>query len=285
MKLENFGEVIKKGLFRRMAFSSAKEYSCDKGDLTLTSKGLIIKCENRWSKLLSFSLFRFSVSDKILEVRDLYNRPRFNFVIDESEEWQKAIQSLRMQEVTKLMKDMNEKDLKRPLELREIFDMKPEARKRLYKEIMKARQEYLLKNMKFNLHVYSQAHKVKDRKLKAFIVAHSYVAWYEWLKSVLYMIHKAKFGKGPKNDDELMKFLDNYPSWKFLMDTSRWDIKPNQMRNCVSHERFFFDYRTAELVFIAEKEKRVPLRDLTWKIFPMANFYSSLVNYLHSAEK
>lgn len=77
-----------------------------------------------------------------------------------------------------------------------------------------------------------------------------------------------------------MKFLDGYPSWKVSLDTKEWGIRANQIRNCVSHEKFYFDYKTSELVFMAKKEKRVRLRDIRFKIYPMASFYATLLDSL-----
>jgi hypothetical protein len=122
-------------------------------------------------------------------------------------------------------------------------------------------------------------HGIKDCKLKAFIVAHSYVALYEWTKRLLSKIYKAKFGKGPTNDEELLSFLDDYHHGKFF-GYNRMGIRANQIRNCVSHEKFYFDYKLSELVFMANKEKRVRFRELEMKIYQMSHFYVTLLRSL-----
>jgi len=78
-----------------MTFASAKSYSCSKGELTLTSRSLSIDCENRWSKVLPISQFRFEVWGENLDVYDYYGKLRFRFAFDESEEWNKAFQTIQ----------------------------------------------------------------------------------------------------------------------------------------------------------------------------------------------
>lgn len=84
---------------------------------------------------------------------------------------------------------------------------------------------------------------MKDRKLKAFLIAHSYVAWYEWTKKLLEKVFKANKGVGPKDDKELLNYLDEYPYLRKSLDTTKWGIRANRIRNCVSHELFYFDYK------------------------------------------
>ena len=164
-----------------------------------------------------------------------------------------------------------------PKELQKILDMKPEALRRLYNDISKELKPFETKSIRFILDMYdmlSAPGRISNRKLRAFIVAHCYVALYERTKKLLYKIYKAKFGKGPKNDEELMKFLDDYPLSKSLLDTSEWGIKTNQVRNCVSHGKFYFDYKNSVFVFMVKKEKRIPLRELWRKALPMAHLNS-----------
>jgi len=70
-------------------------------------------------------------------------------------------------------------------------------------------------------------------------------------------------------------FLD-----KKLFYTTKWGLKANQIGNCVSHEKFYFDYRNSELVFMTEKEKRVRLRDLSRKMHILADFYIELFRFV-----
>jgi len=121
---------------------------------------------------------------------------------------------------------------------------------------------------------------LKNRKLKAYIVAHSYVAWYEWVKGLLSKIYKAKIGKGPENDEELIRYLNGYPSLGIL-NTEEWGIKANQIRNCVAHERFYYDYKYSELVLIVErKEKRIRLREVELRLTSISYTYSKLLKFL-----
>lgn len=275
-----YQKIVKRDAFKGMPFASAKKYKCEKGRLTLTSKGILIECEHHWSKLLPISRFCFEAWNDKLEVKDYYGKLRFSFIIDNPESWNEAIQNMKTRWLGRVMMDANEREQRRPAELKNLFDIEPQGLKKLYEATRKEREEYERKNIRFNLVIQGQLEKVKNRKLRAFIIAHSYVAWYEWIKKLLYKIHKAKFGKGPANDNELMKFLDGYPSLKYLLHRPEWEVRPNQIRNCVSHERFFFDYRAGELVFMTKKEQRVPLRDFRWAINPMANLYGILLRSL-----
>jgi hypothetical protein len=268
---------IKKATFRRMTFASSKKYFCSKVELILTSKNFTIVCKNHWALSLPLHKFRFESLGENLEVYDnYYGRLRFRLAINGPEEWAKAIQAIKYEEVRRIfyLKPDLEGELKR------LLTLNPDALKDLLRHVRKEMDEYQRRNIQFNLEIQDKTEKVQDRKLKAFMIAHIYVAWYEWVKNLLYKIHKAKMGKGPKDDNELLKFLENYPSLKHYMDTSDWGMNPNQIRNCIAHERFFFDYKTGELLFMAGKEKRVRLFDLRGQIRPMIHFYFSFLDYL-----
>ena len=274
-------EIVKKGAFKGLAYSSAKRYTCKKGELILTTKNLLMNCEGSWSKVFPIREIRLEAWDENLEVRDIwYGKLLFKLIIDEPEEWEEAFHEVKSEWLSETMKRLWEKEKKRPIELKKLLDIKPEAVKKLYDDLQKERIQYERKNIRFNLDIQTLLEGTKNRKLKAFIVAHSYVAWYEWTKRLLSKIYKAKFGKGPANDRELIKFLDNFPSWKGYLDTTRWGISANQIRNCVSHEKFYFDYKNSGLVFMTKKEKRVRLRELRGGIYSLSHFYITLLKAL-----
>lgn len=158
--------------------------------------------------------------------------------------------------------------------------MTPEALKKLWNATLEDRMQFRNRNIGFNLEIQRLAGDLRNRKLKAFIVAHSYVAWYEWTKGLLYRIFKAKLGNGPKSDKELREFLDSYPSLRVL-NTEEWEIEANQIRNCVAHEKFYFDYKSSNLVFVVEeKEKRIRLRELELKLGSISHTYGELLDCL-----
>jgi hypothetical protein len=65
------------------------------------------------------------------------------------------------------------------------------------------------------------------------------------------------------------------------LDTREWGINANQIRNCVAHERFYYDYKHSELVFTVEKkEKRIRLRELRWRFISIAHTYATLIQSL-----
>ena len=276
-------KLVKRGVFKGLAYSSVKRYTCEKGELILTTENLCINCEGSWTKTFPNEEIRLETWRGTLEVRDFwYGKLRFKLIIDEPEKWKETFDKMRFKKSIEAYKRLYEEAEKRPKELEKLLDLSPKALRRLYDDTQKERQQYERKNIRFNLDIQMSwlYNGVKNRKLKAFIVAHSYVAWYEWTKRLLSKIYKAKFGKGPRNDEELMKFLEDCPSLKGFLDTTEWGIRANQIRNCVSHEKFYFDYKPSELVFMAKKEKRIRLRDLKTKILPMSHFYVTLLDSL-----
>lgn len=277
-------KVVKKGAFKGVAYPSAKKYACEKGELILTPKNLLINCEGSWSKTFPINEIRLEARGENLEVYETwYGKLLFKLIINEPEEWKEAFDKLITKWLRESIETYRERGLQRPIELKKLFDISPEALKKLYDDTRKESLQFRRKNIRFNLEIQGLVRTFKNRKLKAFTIAHSYVAWYEWTKRLLYKIYKAKFGKGPKNDEELMKFLDDYPSWKVLLDTKEWGIGANQIRNCVAHENFYFNYKASELVFMVKekKEKRVRLRDLEIKVLPISNLYATLLRSLN----
>lgn len=273
--------VVKRGVFKRIAYSKAKKHTCEKGELILTTKNLLIDCEGRWTKTFPIKEYlRLEALDGSLEVYDGYSQLRFRLIIDEPNQWKETFDNLIFERISELSKRMFKRETRRPMELERLLDLDSEALKKLYNNLRKERIQFERKNIRFNLGIQTKYWTIKDRKLAAFIIAHSYVAWYEWTKRLLSKIFKAKVGKGPTNDAELMEFLEDYPSWKGYLDTTGWGIKANQIRNCVSHEKFYFDYKNSELVFMTKKEKRIRLRDLKRRILSMSHFYSTVLSSL-----
>lgn len=276
--MQHYKKVVKKGSFK-IAYSRAKKYACEKGDLILTPRNLIMKCKGSWSKIFPIEEVGFEVKDKKLEIYESwYGKPLFRLVLDEPEKWVHEFDKLSSKWIQKVYENGLEVARKRPEELKKLLDIDRDALRKLYNDIRKERL-FRIKNFKFNFEIQWLARHLKNRKLKAFIIAHSYVAWYERTKQLLYKIYKAKFGKGPKNDGELLRFLDDYPSWKVLLDTERWGIKSNQIRNCVAHEKFYYDYKPSEIVFIVKinKEKRIRLRELQIVLYPMLHLHSTIL--------
>jgi hypothetical protein len=275
--------VIKRGEFNDVSYSCAKKYFCKKGQLTLTKNSLSIECKGTWSKVFPILNVDLRAEENgLLVVYDIthYGRLFLKLMVDNPKEWETALNKVKNEEIEKYMHEFYQRESKEPEELERIFDISPELLRKLFDELRKEKISFENKNVLFNFYVQDLMRKVRNRKLQAFMVAHNYVAMYEWTKRFMSKIYKAKLGKGPTNDEELMIFLDDYPSWKYLLDTSEWDIKPNQIRNCVAHQKFYFDYRSSELVFMLGKEKRVPLNELRRMVGPMAHFYSTLLTSL-----
>ena len=272
-------KVIRKGSFQKVAFSSAKKLVCDEGELTLTSERLLIDCKGFWSRSFPIRHIHLEAKDKNLEVYDSwYGKLLFRLIVDDAEEWVKAFQ--KIENALGSMKEFWERQRKKPEELNKLFELKPETLRKILAEIRKERLHFGQKNIDFILTIQDLIKTTNNRKLKAFILAHCYVAWYEWTKNLLSMIYKGKFGKGPRDDKELIKFLGGFPSLGVL-DTTEWGINANQIRNCVAHERFYFDYKHSELVFtVKKKEKRIRLLELRWRFVSIAHTYATLIQSL-----
>lgn len=263
-------------------YSSAKKYHCEEGELILTKEDFSLNCNEGWTRTFDNDDIRLGVSEGYLEIDDFwYGRLLFKLAVDDPLAWRESFNEIKREKSMQYYKQFL-RDEKRPIEMKKLFEVSPKAIKKLYDDTRKEREQFQRKNIKFNLDIQQSYLRwgMKDRKLKAFITAHSYVAWYEWTKRLLSKVFKAKKGKGPENDEELMKFLDDYPSLKHSLDTTKWGLRANQIRNCVSHEKFYFDYKNSELVFMAKKEKRVRLRDLRLKIFAMSGFYINLLKFI-----
>lgn len=270
-------QIVKKGTFKGVASTSSEKYACKKGELILTSKSFSINCERSWSKTIPIEGLDLEAQDGKLEIRFGFYRTHFlKLIVDDPEDWVECFKKVSFQWLQNATERYDLMEIERPKELEKLLDMKPKALRKLYDDISKEWKPFETKSIRFILDMYVVSGRIRNRKLRAFIIAHCYVAFYERTKRLLYKIYKAKLGKGPKNDEELMEFLDDYPSWKFLLDTSEWGIKPNQVRNCVSHGKFYFDYRSSNFVFMVKKEKRIPLRELWRIIIPMSHLYSSV---------
>ena len=274
-------EIVKKGDFKGIVYSSAKKYACENGELILAQKTLTIKCEENWSKSFRNKEISLQLWNRELEVHDRwYGRLLFKLVVDKPEQWIETFVKLKTESIRVLRLGLFEVQRRRQEELKRLFEIDTKALKRIYDEIRKEQLLFGTKKDNFNYEILEICANLKNRKLRAFVSAHSYVAWYEWTKQLLNKIYKARFGEGPKSDQELIQFLEGYPTLGIL-DTEEWGIEANQIRNCVSHERFFYDYRPSELVFIVKnKERRVRLRELEVSLVFMVQAYRRLTKFL-----
>jgi len=77
----------------------------------------------------------------------------------------------------------------------------------------------------------------------------------------------------------LIRFLSGYPSLGiFSFFSEEWEIEANQIRNCVAHERFYYDYKHSEIVFIVNgKEKRIRLREIEFRLLSISHTYWKLL--------
>ena len=280
MQVDN-ERIVKKGAFQRVSFSSSKRFSCDKGELILTEKHLQVNCEGSWFRTFPRNEIRIEVHGKTIEIYDRwYNRLLFRIIVSNGEEWTKAYREMLTRLQKRWINELQERREKSQDEWNQLFELPMPTLMKLYTEIRDERNEFRRKNISFNFDVQRAARTLRNRKLKAFVIAHSYVSWYEWTKGILSKIYKAKLGCGPKNGRELLKFIREYPSLNVL-NTREWEIEANQIRNCVAHENFYYDYRSSNLVFIVDKkEKMVRLRQLELSCSYMSNIYQKLLNYL-----
>ena len=97
-------KCLKKGVFKGMTYVCARKYLCQKGELTLTEKNLIVSCRGHWSKTIPVMEVRLEGLRNSLSVRTiLYNRLLFTLTVDQAEEWEKALGEIifdRMKDVS-----------------------------------------------------------------------------------------------------------------------------------------------------------------------------------------
>lgn len=243
--IQGISEIIKQGKFK-VDYSSARKYLYDEGNIILTPNKLLLICGEKWKRIFDYDDIDLGVWEGCLEIIDFYHgKIWFKLKIDEPAVWRESFDKIRDEKISQMWDELYFGGEKRSKEMKRLFDISQEAIMKLYNETRKEREQFLRKNIHFNLGIQGSYLKrsVKDRKLKAFIIAHSYVAWYEWTKKLLRKVFKAKKGKGLKDDEELLNFLDGYPFLRKALDTTKWGLRANQIRNCVSHEKFYFDYK------------------------------------------
>ena len=278
-------EIIKQGIFN-VRYSSAKKYQHEKGKLPLTNKSFSLIFNNNPNRNFGNDQIRLQVSNGCLKVYDTYHSKLwFTLLVDEPQEWKQIFDKNKMEKTNRHIIEMYATKEQKQKELQKLFDMSPQALKKLYQDTLKEREQFQRKNIRFNLEIQSSYlyEGTKDQKLRAFVVAHSYAAWCEWITKILGKVMKAKTGKGPDKKNPLSDFLDDYPTLKKSMYTTDWEIKLNQLRNCVAHERFYFDYKHSEIVFMDEKEKRIRLTELRSRLLWLKNCYVELLHFLEES--
>jgi len=275
-------EAIRRAYFQKVAFSSYKKLVCGEGELTLTLNRLLIDCKNSWSRSFPIDDIRLEGWDNNLEVREFHwGRLLFRLIIGDAEEWANVVRQIQYESAYRTLEEIEECNRKKPEELDKLFDIEQVALRGIVKDIRKKRLDFGQRNINFILGVQELTRTMNNRKLKAFILAHCYIAWYDWEKNLLLTIYKWKYGKGPNNDEELIKFFEeNFPSLGIL-NTRELGIKANQLRNCIAHEKFYYDYRCSELVLmVTGKLKRIPLREMQRRFLIMTSTYSMLIQSL-----
>ena len=94
-------------------------------------------------------------------------------------------------------------------------------------------------------------------------------------------VYKYKTGKKPKSDEELLAYMNQFPRLNpFNNFTKQIGLNANQIRKCISHEKYYFDYKSSQLVFTNKKEFRVALKDFETLIVLLANFNKELEFYI-----
>lgn len=116
---------VKKGTFK-VAYSSAKRYACEKGELTLTTKNLLINCEGNWSKTFPIIEIRLEAWEENLEIYDIwYGKLLFKLIVDESKEWKEAFDKVNFEWASARWDELFERSEKRQTELKKLLDLNP----------------------------------------------------------------------------------------------------------------------------------------------------------------
>lgn len=264
--------IIKSGSFDKVIYSSDKVADFP-GELVLTINHLYIK-SRRWSSAFFFDAIQMEERNGLLAIMKNSGRVLFKLQVKNAKEWQEISLKLFKKKVEIIWLEL-ELSQATPVDFSNLLDVGVERIKKMY---YKRQQNSVLKhNINFNISIMELLRNQKNRKLKSYMLAHSFATWYEWTKTRLNEIYKCKFGKGPMNDEELLKFMEQYPKLHpFAIFNEAYGINANQIRNCIAHEKYFFDYKNNELVFVFNRECRISLRDLEQVTFMLANFVTDL---------
>ncbi len=270
--------VLKKGTFNRILFSDEKQYTDSTGEIILTKDKLIIQSKAGWTRELFFDNINIIEEKEYLIVQKNLGGVIFKLSVDNAKSWAETSKELALKKMNIQQVEMELSFLSTPMQFNDLLNFN---QKSIYKMYAKKKRLLNQKNAEFNLKIISSLRSIDNKWLKAYIIAHSFGTWYDWTIDHLKDIYRYKNSKGPRNDEELLAYMNQFPRLtpfnNFMMQIG---IKASQIRRCIAKEKYYYDYKSNELVFTNKKEFRVKIKDFETLIILLANFDKELEFYI-----
>jgi hypothetical protein len=270
--------ILKKGSFCRVLYSDDKQYSDSTGEISLTKDYLYLQSKAGWTCELIFDNLNVIEEKDYLIIQKILGGIILKLSVDNAKSWAEATKQLALKKMEIQQVELELSFLSTPMQFNDLLNFNQASILKMY---TKKRRRLTEKNAEFNLKIISSLRNLENKWLKAYITAHSFATWYEWTIDSLKDIYKYKNGKKPKNDEELLAYMNQFPRLKpFNNFTKQIGINANQIRKCVAKEKYYFDYKSNELIFRNRKEFKVALKDFETLIVLLANFNKELEFYL-----
>jgi hypothetical protein len=269
--------IIKKGSFERYIFSDTGQSMESTGELLLTRDNFYIQSREGWRQELVFDSINVCEENGYLSIQKDLGGLSIKLDVDDAKGWVEACRELALKKLEMQQVELELSFLSIPMQFNDFLNFNQASIFKLYKKRRMLNQ----KNAEFNLKIVSALRSVENRWLKAYIIAHSFATWYEWTRSLLKDVYKYKTGKRPKSDDELLAYMNQFPRLNpFNNFTKKIGLNVNQIRKCIAAEKYYYDYKSNELIFTHKKEFRVSLKDFETLIVLLANFNRELEFYI-----
>jgi hypothetical protein len=270
--------MLKKGTFNRVVFSDDKQYTDSIGEIMLTKDKLVIQSKAGWTRELVFDNINVIEEKEYLIIQKNLGGVIFKLSVDNAKSWAEASKDLALKKMNMQQVEMELSFLSTPMQFNDLLSFN---QKSIYKMYAKKKRQLNQKNAEFNLKIVSSIRNIDDKWLKAYIIAHSFATWYEWTIDQLKDIYRYKNAKGPKNDEELLAYMNQFPRLTpFNSFMKQIGINASQIKRCIAKEKYYYDYKGNELVFTNKKEFRVKIKDFETLIVLLANFNKELEFYI-----
>jgi hypothetical protein len=270
--------ALKKGTFDRILYSDNEKFADSVGEIVLTRDYLYLQSSAGWNEKFVFDNINVIEENGHLLIQKSLGGTLLKLSVDNAESWMEACKQLTLKKMEMQQVELELSFLSIPMQFNDFLNFNQSS---IYKMYVKKGRLLSQKNAEFNLKIVSSTRNIENRWLKAYIIAHSFATWYEWTKDLLKDIYKYKTGKKPKSDEELLGYMNQFPRLNpFNNFTKQIGLNANQIRKCIAHEKYYFDYKNSELVFNNKKEFRVALKDFETLIVLLANFNKELEFYI-----
>jgi hypothetical protein len=270
--------ILKKGTFNRILFSDDKQYTDSTGEIILTKDKLIIQSNAGWTRELVFDNINVIEEKEYLIIQKNLGGTIFKLSVDNAKSWAEASKDLALKKMNIQQVELELSFLSTPMQFNDLLSFN---QKSIYKMYAKKKRLLNQKNAEFNLKIVSSLRNIDDKWLKAYIIAHSFATWYEWTIGQLKDIYRYKNSKGPKNDEDLLAYMNQFPRLNpFNIFMKQIGINASQIKRCIAKEKYYYDYKSNELVFTNKKEFKVKIKDFETLIVLLANFNKELEFYI-----